>query len=337
MRNPVALACPEHQGALALAPGPPGAWRCAAGCSFPVVDGIARFVPQDNYAASFGLQWNTFRRTQLDSCTGTHLSRDRLARIAGGSLEPFRGRDVLEAGCGAGRFTEIMLAAGARVFAADISSAVEANLANCGAAPDYFVCQADITRLPVLPARFDVVVCVGVVQHTPDPERTMAALVSHVKPGGLLLMDHYPPDYPVTPARRLLRWWLLRHTAAYSLRFCEKLISLLWPLHRMTWKAFREPPLARAPLLPRIWSLLTRVSPVVDYQLAYPELGPELLKTWALLDTHDTLTDRYKHLRSREAIEAHLRRCGMERVETALGGNGVEVRAWKPGPGAGAG
>ena len=54
-----------------------------------------------------------------------------------------RGKNVLEVGCGAGRFTEVMLAAGARVFACDLSSAVEANYANCNSWPEYFVCQAD--------------------------------------------------------------------------------------------------------------------------------------------------------------------------------------------------
>ncbi len=98
---------------------------------YDVLDGIPRFVPVDNYASSFGLQWNTYRETQLDSYTGIPLSRSRLERIAGGSMDVFRGKAVLEAGCGAGRFTEIMLQAGAGVFAADISRAVEANYRNC--------------------------------------------------------------------------------------------------------------------------------------------------------------------------------------------------------------
>lgn len=330
MHSPVPLICPEHSSPLAVAAAPGSPYTCPAGCAFPVVGGIPRFVPRDNYAASFGLQWNTFRRTQLDSHTGTSVSRDRLARIAGGSLDAFAGSDVLEAGCGAGRFTEVMLAAGARVFAADISSAVEANHANCAAAPAYFVCQADIARLPVPPDRFDIVVCIGVIQHTPDPERTMAALCSYVKPGGLLLIDHYSLDYPVTLVRRAVRRFLLRRPGQRALGFCTRLVDILWPVHRWLWSVFRASPLRRVPLLPKIRSLFLRVSPVVDYHDAYPQLGPDLLRTWALLDTHDTLTDVYKHRRGREQIEAHLARCGMHRIETSLAGNGVEARAQKP-------
>src|SRR3954466_15370063 len=124
MHSFVALNCPIHAARPARLREASDGYHCPEGCIFPIVNGVPRFVSQDNYAASFGLQWNTFRRTQLDSYTGTTISRDRLQRIAGGSLHVFQGKDVLEAGCGAGRFTEVMLRAGARVFAADISSAV---------------------------------------------------------------------------------------------------------------------------------------------------------------------------------------------------------------------
>src|SRR5262245_40737187 len=208
------------------------AYVCTRGCRYPIVARIPRFVPAPSYADSFGLQWNAFRRTQLDSFTGTTLSRERLTRIAGGALDVFRAKTVLEAGCGAGRFTEVMLEAGARVFAADLSSAVEANLENCGRCQDYFVCQADRRRLPVLPGSFDAVVCVGAIQHTPNPEETMAKLCSYLRSGGWLYMDHYPPDYPTTPSRRVLRWFLLRASPRFALGFCSALIGLLWPVHR---------------------------------------------------------------------------------------------------------
>ena len=54
------------------------------------------------------------------------------------------------------------------------------------------------------------------------------------------------------------------------------------------------------------------------------------MRTWAMLDTHDTLTDVYKHLRSREEIVNHLASLGLEVSEAAYSGNGVEARARKP-------
>ncbi|HEY5996148.1 MAG TPA: class I SAM-dependent methyltransferase [Candidatus Deferrimicrobiaceae bacterium] len=323
MESPVPLECPDHR--ERLHPTDDGArYACRSGCSFPVVQGIPRFVPSTNYAASFGLQWNRYRKTQLDSFTGLAITRDRLTRLAGGSLEFLKGKSVLEVGCGAGRFTEILLASGARVFATDISDAVEANHANCGGSPGYFVCQADLRSLPVAPGQFDVVVCIGVVQHTPCPEDTIGILCAQLKEGGLLVMDHYTYGYAVTASRKWLRALLLRSPPAASLAMCRGLVAALWPVHRLLWRAKSVFPFG---WLRRGW---IRLSPVVDYHGSYPQLGPELLKAWATLDTHDTLTDVYKHLRSREEIEEALRRFGMERIETAYAGNGVEARARAP-------
>ncbi len=295
---------------------------CPSGCRLPVVRGIARFVDSENYAAAFGLQWNAFSKTQLDSYTGLTLSQDRLAGALGASVESLRGENVLEVGCGAGRFTEVMLAAGARVFACDISSAVEANFANCSAWPNYFVCQADARAVPVAPHSFDFVVCLGVIQHTPLPEETIAALASYVKPGGTLVIDHYGPAYPATFSRRFLRSLLLRLPRPTAKKLSLGLARALLPLHRLGWNQKRGR-----------WRLrrqLRRFSPLVDHYEVFPELGEKLLGEWALLDTHDTLTDYYKHLRSPEEIEACLRACGLVELEVSYGGNGVEARGRMP-------
>jgi 2-polyprenyl-3-methyl-5-hydroxy-6-metoxy-1,4-benzoquinol methylase len=288
----------------------------------PIVRGIPRFVPSEGYAAAFGWQWNRFQRSQLDSYTGTTISHDRLARCLGGSLDVVRGKVVLEAGCGAGRFTEILLDAGARVVATDLSSAVEANYSNCGTAQDYFICQADVRELPVAPRSFDVVVCLGVVQHTPQPEETLAALAGYVKPGGLLAIDHYSRAYPATLSRRLIRSLLLRMSPEHAHHIALGVVRTLLPVHRALWHRRRG--------FGRLRRYLGRVSPVVDYYDAYPDLKPELLSEWALLDTHDTLTDRYKHLRDPEEIRAALVELGLANVEVCAGGNGVEARAHGP-------
>jgi len=295
---------------------------CPSGCQVPILRGIPRFVPSEGYAAAFGWQWKRFQRSQLDSYTGTTISRDRLARCLGGSLDVVRGKVVLEAGCGAGRFTEILLEAGARVVATDLSSAVEANYSNCGTSHGYFVCQADVRELPVAPRSFDVVVCLGVVQHTPEPEETIAALAGYVKPGGLLAIDHYSRDYPATLSRRLIRSLLLRMSPERARVAALGIARTLLPVHRALWHRRRG--------FGRLRRYLGRVSPVVDYYDAYPDLNPELLSEWALLDTHDTLTDRYKHFRDPEEIRATLMKLGLANVEVCAGGNGVEARALGP-------
>ncbi len=277
------------------------------------------------YSHSFGLQWNAFRKIQLDSVTGTSISRDRLTGLLGGSLEPVAGRLVLEVGCGAGRFTEVLLAAGARVVAVDLSSAVDANVANNGDSPRLAVFQANVTALPFAPGQFDVVLAIGMVQHTPDPERTIAALCAQVAQGGLLALDHYAPGYPTNRARRLLRPTLLKLPPRAAMAAVRALVALLWPLHRALYGGA-----SRVRGAGRAYGALAGVSPVVDYQRSYPKLAAATLRAWAVLDTHDTLTDRYKHLRTAEQIAAALAACGMDRIEAAEAGNGVEARARRP-------
>jgi SAM-dependent methyltransferase len=317
------LICPKHHFPLTLKKSKEK-YTCPRSCNFPILESIPRFVPADNYASSFGLQWNKFYNAQLDSSTGLHISKNRLSRMVGGSFDIFTNKKVLEAGCGAGRFTEIMLDAGAHVFAVDISTAVEANYQNCNKFPNYFVCQADILRLPVLPEQFDIVVCIGVIQHTPDPEETITALCSYLKPGGLLVIDHYTYGYPTTPSRKILRSFLIRRSDTFSMKFCQMLITVLWPIHRIFWK------IRVIPGIQKVRLKFLYYSPIVDYHDSYPELGIKLLKEWAVLDTHDTLTDYYKHMRSAEDIKNYLKKCGMSEIETAYAGNGVEARAKKP-------
>src|SRR5262245_12981901 len=70
------LACPECRESLSCQRGAvaadgdivTGELRCARCVArYPISNGIPRFVPGENYAASFGYQWNRFRREQIDS------------------------------------------------------------------------------------------------------------------------------------------------------------------------------------------------------------------------------------------------------------------------------
>lgn len=71
---------------------------------YPVIKGIPRFVPQSNYADNFGMQWNHFRQTQLDSHSGHPISTERYCLATGWKPEQLKDQWVLDAGCGAGLF-----------------------------------------------------------------------------------------------------------------------------------------------------------------------------------------------------------------------------------------
>jgi len=314
------LTCTEGCGPVA----PAGdALSCARGHRWPLRSGIPRFVPASSYADAFGLQWNTFRRTQLDSHTGVPLSRDRARRCIGEDGWAMLDRaappaQVLEVGCGAGRFTEVLLSTRAAVTSVDLSSAVEANQANCPQGPRHRIVQADVARLPFAARQFDLVLCLGVIQHTPNPERTIAQLYEQVRPGGLLVIDHYPFSVlAYLKSAPLFRAVFTRLPPATGLRWTKRVVDFFLPLH----ERFADRRVPR--------SLLARISPVVAYYSVLP-LRIEDQREWALLDTHDALTDRYKHRRTPGQIRRTLERLGAEQIWCERGGNGVEARARRP-------
>jgi SAM-dependent methyltransferase len=293
---------------------------CSEGHSFPRRNGIPRFVTNSNYADTFGEQWKKYRLTQLDSHTGTTISTDRARRCIGKDLWPeLSGKQVLECGCGAGRFTEILLAKGACVTSIDLSEAVDANQENFPQTETHRIGQADILQLPFAPEQFDVVFCLGVIQHTPNPEETIACLYEQVRPGGTILIDHYTHNLSwYTKSAPLFRRYLRRLPPRDGIRYTELVVNSLWPLHRMARHFYPAQ------------MLLSRLSPVLCYHRIYPDLSDELHREWALLDTHDSLTDWYNHFRTRGQVRRTLERLGLLEIWCEYGGNGVEARGKRP-------
>ncbi len=44
---------------------------------FPLTNGAFRIVSDDNYTSNFGLEWNTFQKTQIDKYSGLTVSQER--------------------------------------------------------------------------------------------------------------------------------------------------------------------------------------------------------------------------------------------------------------------
>ena len=115
---------------------------------YPIVKGVPRFVGESNYADNFGMQWNHFSKTQLDSYSGQAISSDRFWKATGWISSEMKGKWILDVGCGSGRFAEVALSAGAKVVALDYSSAVDACYRNFMGHPNLYVVQGDIYELP---------------------------------------------------------------------------------------------------------------------------------------------------------------------------------------------
>jgi SAM-dependent methyltransferase len=295
------LCCPSCRGDLAQPDA--GSLLCSR-CSesYVVRDGIPRFVPAENYASNFGLQWNLFRRTQLDSFSGHPISRQRFLRYTGWTEEDMRGALVLDVGCGAGRFTEIALSLGARVVALDYSSAVDACRRNHDGVEALSVVQADIYRMPFKDGVFDRVYCFGVLQHTPDVEKSFLALPAVLKGGGAIAVDVYPKLWTdaLWP-----KYWLRHLTKRLS---PETLFERVRTAVRWFWPVSLA--VGRIPVIGR---KLRYLIPIVNYEGVYP-LSPQQLKDWAVLDTFDMLAPAYDQPQSAEALHAWFQSAGLEDV-----------------------
>lgn len=315
-RNLSCLRDPAQGGPLTLEG---GALKSESGHSYQIIAGIPRFVSAQNYSDDFGSQWNMFQKTQLDSCTGLDCSEARLARCLRGNLINLEGKKVLEPGSGAGRFTEILLKYGAIVHSFDYSNAVEANAKNNGHHENLVLVQADMRKIPFPRADYDYVICLGALQHTPNPEESIRCLWEMVKPGGALVLDHYlwklrfilPPPFGVSEP--LYRQLILRLPKSKRFNFVKTLTDFWFPWH---WR-FKN-----SWLMQRI---LRRLSPIHFYYPDFLLRDRQMYYEWALLDTHDGTTDVYQHRRRPGQIRKTLAALGATDIIVEIGGNGVEA------------
>lgn len=305
------LACPECHGALDLSEAnnqhgetESGTLTCrSCARTYPIVRFIPRFVPQENYADNFGFQWNRFRKTQLDSHTGVPISRERLFFSSDWTPQELAGKRVLDVGCGAGRFAEVTLTTGARLVALDYSSAVDACFANLGPNPNLDVVQGDIYKLPFKPGSFDYVYCLGVLQHTPDVERSFKSLPAQVKPGGKLAVDVYPwLRLNIFWSKYWFRPITKRMNQQKLLKWVERLVPILLPISDAVSK------------IPLIGRKLRYAVPVANHRVDYPDLSREQIHEWAVLNTFDMFGPAYDHPQSAPTLRRWFEEAGLRDV-----------------------
>jgi SAM-dependent methyltransferase len=268
-------------------------------CRYPIRDFIPRFVADSNYADNFGMQWNHFRQTQLDSYSGLPISANRFWKATGWRPEEMSGKWILDAGCGSGRFAEVALKAGARVLALDYSCAVDACYANLKSYANLHVVQGDICALPFYKSAFDFVYSLGVLQHTPDVAKAFESLPPMVSEGGQICVDFYCKRITaMLHGKYLLRPITRRMDRGKLFRVLEIAIPYLLPLSQQ---------LGRTPIIGRF---LKRLVPIADYTNVYP-LNERQLQEWALLDTFDMLSPEYDNPQTPGTVMRWLETCGV--------------------------
>jgi len=118
------------------------------------------------------------------------LNPVRLDYVAERSV--LKGARVLDVGCGGGILSEALARAGARVTGIDLAPRVlevaRLHLHESGQQVDYREISVEVLAAE-MPAAFDAVTCMEMLEHVPDPASVIAACASLLKPGGRLFLS----------------------------------------------------------------------------------------------------------------------------------------------------
>jgi len=185
--------------------------------------------PQERTASSFGFEWQKF------SDIFAEYEDNFLSYIAPIGKDFFKGKLVLDAGCGAGRHTYFAAKYGAEVVAFDLSEkAVVSAIKNTKNLPNVRIMRGDIYRIS-FEKQFDCILAIGVLHHLPDPQEGFNRLVGLLKPGGTISIwvygrkDNKLALYFYEPLRRITTriphnvLYYLSYIPAVAVEICNRL------------------------------------------------------------------------------------------------------------------
>jgi 2-polyprenyl-6-hydroxyphenyl methylase/3-demethylubiquinone-9 3-methyltransferase len=117
------------------------------------------------------------------------------------SIAGLSGKTVLDVGCGGGILSEAMAARGARVTGIDLADkplkVARLHLLESGLEVEYLKIAAE-ELAATSEKRYDVVTCMEMLEHVPDPAATVRACSELLKPGGFVFfatLNRNPKSY----------------------------------------------------------------------------------------------------------------------------------------------
>lgn len=245
-----------------------GVLVCRNAHEYKITNFIPRFVKADIYSSSFSYEWAHFSETQLDSKKGKMLSENQFQSRIDFPLCQLSGKFVLDAGCGMGRYAEIVGKYGGMAVGIDLSYAVDVAFKHMGLEKNIHIIQGDILNPPLREEIFDFIYSFGVLHHMPDAKAGFECLTRFLKKGGkfsLFVYDSY------------------EKAIIYSSNFWRT-ITVRLPLRILYYFCFLSVPLYYLYKLPLIGNFLKAVFVI--------SMRPEWEMRW--LDTFDWYSPRYQ-------------------------------------------
>ena len=181
---------------------------------------------------SFSKEWLSFEVRRPEEDKATFLAK------TGFHLEELKGKRVLDAGCGSGRYTIIAARAGAEVYGVDLSEAVIRTAELTVGLPNVYVAQGDLSNLPFEESFFDYIYSIGVLHHTPDTHAAFSALLRYLAPGGRIAVWLYRRMHPVQEIANSLQRSFTRRMRLDTL---HRLSVLVEPFGRSLSKLYGSP------------------------------------------------------------------------------------------------
>lgn len=266
--------------------------------------GVIDLVDGKNYTDNFGDQWTRYPNLQLDSHNGTSISQDRFWGALKLSPSDLRNKLILDVGCGTGRFAEIALQAGAKVIGLDYSTAAYVAAKNLDKYPNFRAIRADIYNLPFKKNSFDIVYCLGVLQHTPNVEKAFKCLPPMVRSPGHLVVDYYWKRL-----KNILNWkYVIRpFTSNLNEKTVLKILKLIHPVVYPVSELFSK--------IPYIGKTISRLLPVVNYVNDYKQLNRQQLREWSFLDTYDNWAPKYDKPQTLETVKKWAIDSGLKNIQ----------------------
>jgi len=105
---------------------------------------------------------------------------------------PLEGKSALDVGCGGGILTEAMAARGAETLGIDLGDkalgVARLHKLESGSSAEYRLVAAEALALE-MPGAFDIVTCMEMLEHVPDPASIVAACAALARRGGVVVVS----------------------------------------------------------------------------------------------------------------------------------------------------